>query len=64
MSLGVHFALGTEDEARLLAAAGDDDAVLDVVEDIEMGSRDSTSCDMTCCRQISIPDALPNPCSE
>jgi len=46
LSLGVHFALGTEDEARLLAAAGDDDAVLDVVEDIEMGSRDSTSCDM------------------
>jgi hypothetical protein len=35
VSLGVHFALTTEDEARLLAAAGDDDAVIELVEAID-----------------------------
>jgi hypothetical protein len=35
VSLGVHFALSTQDEARLLAAAGDDDAVIAIVEQIE-----------------------------
>ncbi len=35
MSLGVHFALGPGEEARLLAAVGDDVAVLGVVEQFE-----------------------------
>jgi hypothetical protein len=35
VSLGVHFALSTEDETRLLSAAGDDDAVVEIVEEIE-----------------------------
>jgi hypothetical protein len=45
MSLGVHFALSTEDEARLLAAAGDDDAVIDLVEGIEEGGTSPLHCD-------------------
>lgn len=35
MSLGVHFALTVEEEAGLLAAVGDDTAVMDLVEQIE-----------------------------
>jgi hypothetical protein len=35
VSLGVHFALSKQDEARLLAAAGDDNAVVAMVEEIE-----------------------------
>jgi hypothetical protein len=45
VSLGVHFALSTQDEARLLAAAGDDDAVIGVVEQIEEGSFAGPHCD-------------------
>ena len=45
MSLGVHFALSTQDEARLLAAAGDDDAVIGIVEQIEEGSFPGPHCD-------------------
>ena len=44
MSLGVHFALSPEDEQRLLAAAGDD-AVIEVVEEIEERGLDE---DRTC----------------
>ena len=40
MSLGVHFALSKQDEARLLAAAGDDEAVLEIVEEIEEGAHE------------------------
>jgi hypothetical protein len=35
MSLGVHFALSTVDEQRLLAAAGNDDALLQIIAEIE-----------------------------
>jgi len=45
VSLGVHFALSTQDEARLLAAAGDDDAVIGIVEQIEEGSFPGPHCD-------------------
>jgi len=45
VSLGVHFALSTQDEARLLAAAGDDDAVIGIVEQIEEGSAPGPHCD-------------------
>ena len=45
MSLGVHFALSTQDEARLLAAAGDDDAVIGIVEQIEEVSFPGPHCD-------------------
>lgn len=45
MSLGVHFALSTQDEVRLLAAAGDDDAVIGIVEQIEEGSFPGPHCD-------------------
>jgi Domain of unknown function (DUF1877) len=45
VSLGVHFALSTQDEARLLAAAGDDDAVIGIVEQIEEGSVPGPHCD-------------------
>jgi hypothetical protein len=45
VSLGVHFALSTEDEARLLAAAGDDDAVIELVEGIEDGGSSPLHCD-------------------
>jgi len=44
MSLGVHFALSTQDEARLLAAAGDDDAVIGIVAEIEEGSYTELTC--------------------
>jgi hypothetical protein len=45
VTLGVHFALSTSDEARLLAAAGSDDAVLEIVEEIEENSYDKLHCD-------------------
>jgi hypothetical protein len=45
VSLGVHFALSTQDEARLLAAAGDDDAVIRIVEEIEESSYTEPHCD-------------------
>jgi hypothetical protein len=45
VSLGVHFALSTQDEARLLAAVGDDDAVLEIVEEIEENSYTALHCD-------------------
>ena len=45
MSLGVHFALSTKDEARLLAAAGNDDDVLEIVEEIEENSYTTPHCD-------------------
>ena len=45
MSLGVHYALSTKDEARLLAAAGDDEAVLEIVGEIEEGSYTELHCD-------------------
>jgi len=45
VSLGVHFALSTQDEARLLAAAGDDDAVIGIVEQLEEGSFPGPHCD-------------------
>jgi hypothetical protein len=45
VSLGVHFALSTQDEARLLAAVGDDDAVIGIVEEIEESSYPEPHCD-------------------
>ena len=44
MSLGVHFALTTVDEQRLLAAAGDDDAVLQIVGEIEEADDEDWAC--------------------
>jgi hypothetical protein len=44
MSLGVHFALDPVTAARLLAAAGDDDAVLEVVEEIEESWDEGLTC--------------------
>jgi hypothetical protein len=46
VSLGVHFALSTKDEARLLAAVGDDDAVIGIVDEIEEGSHTELHCDI------------------
>jgi len=36
-SLGVHFALDAEVERRLLGAVGDDDAIMELIEEIEEG---------------------------
>lgn len=44
MSLGVHFALDPATEARLLGVAGDDDAVLALVEEIEENWDDAMTC--------------------
>ncbi len=45
MTLGVHFALTAADEARLLAAAGDDDTVLAIIDEIEERAIEGMSCD-------------------
>lgn len=44
MSLGVHFALDPATETRLLAAVGDDDAVLALVEEIEESWDERMTC--------------------